>query len=112
MLIEITQFINRASVIKPHVHFILQEYDLVIKLASRPLGILKSILTSQTLHKPNSIIRLAKPRVKVEDEEIKRKRIDKKEGGRERLRGQWQEAGIYGLCRPAISSFPPFSIYS
>lgn len=33
---------------------------------------------TQTLHKPNSIIRLAKPRVKVENQEVKRIRIDKR----------------------------------
>lgn len=64
--------------------FILQEYDLGVKLAFRPLGILKTILTSQTLQKPNSTIRLAKPRVKVENEEIKITRIDRrKEGGKD-----------------------------
>lgn len=74
--------------------FTLQEYYLGIKLSFRSLGVLKTILTSHTLHKNHLNFLLARPKVDVENVEIKRI-IEKKEG--ERLGGRWREGVKCGL---------------
>lgn len=82
--------------------FVLQKYYLGIKLSFRSLGVLKTILTSHTLHKNQLSFQLARPKVKVENVEIKRT-IEKKKG--ERLGGRWREVVKCGLWWPAILSF-------
>lgn len=73
--------------------FTLQEYYLGIKLSFRSLGVLKTILTSHTLHKNQLSFRLARPKVDVKNVEIEDNR--KKGGGR--LGGWWREGVKCGL---------------